>query len=155
SRMSCPTRRVHEDDEKEERQGKQTRPEARLNPRHQAQRGRDEASTYKVRPEHMPRNPPRYDGRNGCRQCEMFGTEGREWRRIEKGPEQNQLVKSSCFLPIAAKKDRDQPDCKNRSTDGIRPNHGVRNCDERRDREQIHRATGHDDSLPLLWTLVL
>src|SRR6266480_4471311 len=91
----------------------------RLNPRHQAQRGGDKASAYEVGPKQMPRNPLRYDRRYGRRQREMLGSEGREWRRVEKRPEQNQLVESSRHLPIAAKKNRDQPECKNHSTGRI------------------------------------
>ena len=71
----------------------------------------------------MPGNP-RWDNRaHGLCQREMFGTEGSEWCRVEGRPQPNEPVKSVRFLPIAAKKNRDQPDCKNRSKDGIRPDH--------------------------------
>src|SRR5262249_521976 len=68
--------------------------------------------------------------------------------RVEKRPEQNQLVESARLLPIATKKKRDQPDRKNHSTDGIGPNHRFGNCDESHDCRRIHRAGAHDDSFP-------
>jgi hypothetical protein len=85
----------------------------------------------------MPRNPLRYERRDGLRQREMFGAEGREWRRVEKGSEQNQLVDSSRFLPVAAKKNHNQPGCNNHSTDKIRPNHLAGNCEESHDSRRI------------------
>src|SRR5215472_3404 len=113
----CPTWSVHQHYEKEKRQGEQTRRETRLNPGHQAERGGYKASAYKVGPKLMPWNPRRHNRRDGFRPREMFGAERREWRRVEKRPEQNQLVESSRLSPIAAKKNCDQPDCKNHSTD--------------------------------------
>jgi hypothetical protein len=68
----------------------------------------------------------------------MFGTEGRDWSRIEKRPEQNQLAESSRFLPIAAKRNRHQPDCEKHSTDKIRPNHLAGKCEESHDCRRIH-----------------
>src|SRR5262249_10515700 len=91
----------------------QTRRETGLNLRHQAQRGQDKASAYEVSPKQMPRNPRGNERRYSLREREMFGTEGGDWRRVEKRPEQNQLVKSSRLLPIATKKNCDQPDGKN------------------------------------------
>jgi hypothetical protein len=102
---------VHQHDEKEKRQGEQTRGETRLNARHQAQRGCDKASAYEVHPKLMPWNPRRYDRRDALCHREMFGAEGRDGRRVEKRPQQNQPVESSRLLPIAANKNRDQPDC--------------------------------------------
>jgi hypothetical protein len=63
----------------------------------------------------MPRNPRGYDRRDDIRQREIFGPEGREWRRVKNRTEQDQLVESSCPLPITAKKNRDQTDGKNHS----------------------------------------
>src|SRR5215471_8752492 len=117
--MSCPGWRVHQHYEKEKRQAEQTGREARLNPCYQAQRGCDKAGAHEVRPEQMPRNPRRYEGRDDLRQREMFGAEGREWRRVEKRPEENQLVEAARLLPIAANKNHDQPDGKNQSEDKI------------------------------------
>jgi len=38
---------------------------------------------------------------------------------------------------MAAKKNRGQPDCKNYSTDGVRPNHRAGNCEESHDCRRI------------------
>src|SRR5215467_9243546 len=105
--MSCPTWRVHQYYEKEKIQGEQTRRQTRLDLRHQAERGGDKACAYEVGPKQMPRNPLRYERRDDLRQREMLSAEGREWRRVEKRSQQNQLVESSRFLPIATKKNRD------------------------------------------------
>src|SRR5215469_11756933 len=85
--------------------------------------GCDETSAYEVHPKQMPGNPRRDNRAHGLGQCEMFGAEGSKWCRVEDRPKQNEPVKSVRFLPIAAKKNRDQPDCKNRSEDKIRPDH--------------------------------
>jgi hypothetical protein len=68
---------------------------------------------------------------------EMFGTKGGEWRRVENRPEQNHLVESSRFLPVAAKKNHNQPDGENHSPDRIRPDHLARNCEECHNRRRI------------------
>ena len=57
----------------------------------------------------MPGNPARNDRRDDLGQREMFGAEGREWRRVENRSEENQLVESSRLLPIAAKKIATRP----------------------------------------------
>ena len=119
SRILRPVRGVYQDYEKEKRQGKQTRGETRLSVRRNAQSCRDKAAAYKVHPKLMPSNPGRYERGDGLGYNEMFGAEGRDWRRKEKWPEQKQLVESSGLLPIAAKKNRDKPDCKNRTADKI------------------------------------
>src|SRR5262249_31087596 len=72
----------------------------------------------------------RYEGRYCCGKGEMLGTEGCERRRVEKRPEQNQLVEAPRLLPITAKKNADEADDKDRSTDRVRPNHGARNHQE-------------------------
>jgi hypothetical protein len=64
----------------------------------------------------------------------MFGAEGRDRRREEKRPEQNQLVEFPRFLPIAMKKKRDQPDRKNRRSAKVCPNHRTWDCEECHDR---------------------
>ncbi len=115
----CPAWGVHQHYEKEKRQGQQTRRERRLDLRHQAEGGCDKARAYEVRPKQMPRHPPRHDRRDGLGQGEVLSAESREWRCVEKRPEQDQLVPSSRLLPIAAKKDRDQPDGENQSKSKI------------------------------------
>src|SRR5262249_3819021 len=115
SRVLCPPRDVHEHYEKEKRQTQQTRCETHLNPCHQAQRGGNKANAYEVRPKQVPRNPLRYKRRDDHRQGQMFSTEGRKWRCVEKRPEQNKLVEPSSLLPIATNKNRDQPDSNDRS----------------------------------------
>src|SRR5215813_1492079 len=69
----------------------------------------------------------------------MFGAEGGEWRRIEKRAEQNQLVESAGAFPIAAKKNRDQANCKNHSTDEVRPIHLAGDYDQ----SNHHRGIYH------------
>src|SRR5262249_20835391 len=119
----CPSRGVHQRHEKEKRQGEQTRRETCLNLCDQAERRCDKASTHEVRPKLMPRNPRRYDRRDGLRQREMLGAECREWRCVKEWSKQNQPVPASRLLPIAAKNNCDQPDDKSRPTGKIRPNH--------------------------------
>src|SRR6202140_4971002 len=146
--MPCPARGVHQHDEQEKRQSEQTRRETRLNPRHQAQRRRNKATAYKVRPEQMPRNPRRYERRDDLRQCEMLGAEARQWCRGEQRPEQNYFVESSRLLPIAAKKNRHQPDRQNHSKREIRQSNMAGNDEDSKDYRLIRQAAVHHDSFP-------
>jgi hypothetical protein len=49
-------------------------------------------------------------------------------------------------VPVAAKKNRDQPDGENRSKGKIRPFHLTGDCEENDDCRRIQQA--HDDSFP-------
>jgi hypothetical protein len=87
SRVLCPSGDVHQHHEKEKRQSEQTRRQTRLNPRHQAERSADKASSYKVRPKLMPRNPRRYDRCDSLCQREMFSAERRQRRCVKERTE--------------------------------------------------------------------
>jgi len=52
----------------------------------------------------------------------VFRAEGREWRCIEKRPEENEFVEAARGMLIAAQKNRGQSDGENGSADAIRPN---------------------------------
>ncbi len=119
----------------------QTGRKARLNPRHQTQRGCDEASTEEIDPSLMPGNPSRNDRRDSFGFRKMFRAEGRDRRRVKKRPEENQFVESSRFAPIPSQKKRGQPDGKHHSKCEIRPDHLARNRNEGdyRPRTRRHR----------------
>ena len=50
--------------------------------------------------------------------------------RVEERPEQNHLVEPSRLLPIAANKNRDQPDGRSHPTNTVGPNHCAGNGEE-------------------------
>ena len=101
-----------------------------MNAGDEAEGSGDKASTYEVGPKLMPGNPRRDKRGDGGGEGEMFGAEGGEWRGVEKRTEEEELVETWSFLPIAAQENDHEADDENGGADGGRPNHCAGNGED-------------------------
>ena len=97
----------------------------------------------------MPVNPRGDQRGDDLADREMFGAEACQWGGVEERAEQNQLVGSSCRLPIAAKIDGEQSDGKDHSKNRIGPDH-LAGDGEGQECERVQERAAHVPRILLL-----